>query len=136
MNMPSIPPRKFMQQLFLFVAAMMLAFGGDTYAKGPESSNLLTQVQTIPLDRVEGRIDHFGLDAKGKRLFVSALGNNTVEVVDLAAGKVTNHISNLRAPQGIGFAPESNRLAVANDGDGSCRLYAAGTSLQDRGRRS
>jgi hypothetical protein len=32
-----------------------------------QSSNLLTQVQTIPLDGVEGRIDHFGLDAKGKR---------------------------------------------------------------------
>jgi hypothetical protein len=74
--------------------------------------------QTIPLDGVEGRIDHFGLDAKGKRLFVSALGNDTVEVVDLAAGKVTQHIRNLRAPQGIGFAPESNRLAVANDQDG------------------
>jgi DNA-binding beta-propeller fold protein YncE len=52
-----------------------------------------------------------------------------VEVVDLAAGKVTQHIRNLRAPQGIGFAPESDRLAVANDHDGSCRLYD-GTSLQ------
>jgi hypothetical protein len=52
-----------------------------------------------------------------------------VEVVDLAAGNVTQHMRNLRAPQGIGFAPESNRLAVANDGDGSCRLYD-GTSLQ------
>jgi DNA-binding beta-propeller fold protein YncE len=51
------------------------------------------------------------------------------EVVDLMAGKVTKHISNLRTPQGIGFAPESNRLAVANDQDGSCRLYD-GTSLQ------
>jgi DNA-binding beta-propeller fold protein YncE len=130
MNMPSIPSRKFIRQLSLFVVAMMLASGVNTYAESPgQSSNLLTQVQTIPLDGVEGRIDHFGLDAKGKRLFVSALGNNTVEVVDLVAGKVTNHISNLRAPQGIGFAPESNRLAVANDGDGSCRFYA-GTSLQ------
>jgi DNA-binding beta-propeller fold protein YncE len=52
-----------------------------------------------------------------------------VEVVDLVVGKVTQHISNLRAPQGIGFAPESNRLAVANDQDGSCRLYD-GMSLQ------
>jgi DNA-binding beta-propeller fold protein YncE len=94
-----------------------------------QNSNLLTQVQTIPLDGVEGRIDHFGLDAKGKRLFVAALGNDTVEVVDLTAGKVTQEISNLRAPQGIGFAPESNRLAVANDRDGSCRLYD-GSSLQ------
>jgi DNA-binding beta-propeller fold protein YncE len=130
MNMPSIPSRKFIRQLSLFVVAMMLASGVNTYAESPgQSSNLLTQVQTIPLDGVEGRIDHFGLDAKGKRLFVSALGNNTVEVVDLTAGKVTQHIRNLRAPQGIGFAPESNRLAVANDRDGSCRLYD-GTSLQ------
>jgi DNA-binding beta-propeller fold protein YncE len=119
-----------MRPLFLLVFATMLAFGHNTYAESPsQSSNLLTQVQTIPLDGVEGRIDHFGLDAKGKRLFVSALGNNTVEVVDLASGKVTQHIRNLRAPQGIGFAPESNRLAVANDQNGSCRLYD-GTSLQ------
>jgi hypothetical protein len=40
-----------------------------------------------------------------------------------------NHIRNLSAPQGIGFAPESNQLAVANDGDGSLRLYD-GTSLR------
>jgi DNA-binding beta-propeller fold protein YncE len=129
-HMPSISAGNFMRQLLLFVVTTMLAFCCSTYAQNPsQSSNLLTQVQTIPLDSVEGRIDHFGLDAKGKRLFVAALGNDTVEVVDLAAGKVTQHISNLRTPQGIGFAPESNRLAVANDQDGSCRLYD-GTSLQ------
>jgi DNA-binding beta-propeller fold protein YncE len=128
--MPSIPSGNFARRLFVFVVVTMLAFGGSAHAQRPDpNSNLLTQVQTIPLDGVEGRIDHFGLDANGKRLFVSALGNNTVEVVDLVAGKVTNHISNLRAPQGIGFAPESNRLAVANDQDGSCRLYD-GTLLQ------
>jgi DNA-binding beta-propeller fold protein YncE len=122
-----------MRQLFLFVVATMVTVCHNTYAEssGP-SSNLLTQVGTIPLDGVEGRIDHLGLDVKGKRLFVAALGNNTVEVVDLAAGKVTQRISRLRTPQGIGFAPESNRLAVANDQDGSCRLYD-GTSLEQIG---
>src|SRR5258708_21616448 len=118
-----------MRQLCLFVVATLLAFAAYSHAESSDkSSNLLTQVQTIPLDGVKGRIDHFGLDAKGKRLFVAALGNDTVEVVDLAAGKVTKHIRNLSTPQGIGFAPESNRLAVANDQDGSCRLYD-GTSL-------
>jgi outer membrane protein assembly factor BamB len=108
----------------------MFVFCHNTYAQGPgQSSNPLTQVQTIPLDGVEGRIDHLGLDTKGKGLFLAALGNNSVEIVDLAAGKVTQHIRNLRAPQGIGFAPDSNRLAVANDQDGSLRLYD-GTSLQ------
>jgi YVTN family beta-propeller protein len=89
----------------------------------------LKLVQTISLPGVEGRIDHFALDAKGKRLFVAALGNNTVEVVDLAAGKVIQRIKNLQAPQGIGFAPDFNVLAVANDKDGSVRLFDA-ASLQ------
>jgi hypothetical protein len=94
-----------MRQLFLFVVAAMLPFGGDTYTESAgQSSNLLSQVQTIPLDGVAGRIDHFGLDATSKRLFVAALGNDTVEVVDLAAGKVTKHIRNLGTPQGVGFA--------------------------------
>jgi hypothetical protein len=115
-----------LQPLFLLVIGRVIAFCHDTYA---DSSNLLIQVETIPLDGVKGRIDHLGLDARGKRLFVAALGNDTVEVVDLAAGKVTKHIRNLGRPQGIGFAPESNRLAVANDKDGSCRLYD-GTTLQ------
>ena len=51
-------------------------------------------------------------------------------------GKVTQHISNLRAPQGIGFAPESNRLAVANDQDGSCRLYGRHFAAADCDHRS
>jgi YVTN family beta-propeller protein len=109
---------------------MMLASHANTHAQiAGRGSTPLTQIRTIPLDGVEGRIDHFGLDPKRKRLFVAALGNDSVEVVDLTTDKVTQHIKNLRAPQGVGFAPEYNRLAVANDEDGSCRLYD-GTSLQ------
>src|SRR6266404_5670562 len=79
--MPSIPSRTFMRHLFLCVVVTMLGLCCNTYAEGTgQSPNLLTQVQTIPLDGVEGRIDHFGLDAKRKRLFVSALGNDTVEM--------------------------------------------------------
>jgi DNA-binding beta-propeller fold protein YncE len=120
----------FMRGLVVLVVATMLAFDCNTLAQNAgQGSELLIPVRTIPLEGVEGRIDHFGLDTKRKRLFVAALGNDSVEVVDLAAGKVTQHIKSLRVPQGVGFAPESNRLAVANDGDGSCRLYD-GTSLR------
>ena len=38
---------------------------------------------TVALPGVEGRIDHFAFDPAGERLFVCALGNNTVEVIDL-----------------------------------------------------
>ncbi len=91
-----------------------------TIAKGAET---LRAVQTIPLAAVEGRIDHFGFDSAGNRLFVAALGNDTVEVVDLTAGKVTGRIKGLQAPQGIAFAADLNRLAVANDKDGTVRLF-------------
>jgi YVTN family beta-propeller protein len=116
--------------LFVLVVATILALACNTHSQAADQrSKLLTQVGAIPLEGVEGRIDHLGLDAKHRRLFVAALGNNTVEVIDLATGKVTQQIKNLRAPQGIGFAPESDRLAVANDEDGSFRLFD-GTSQQ------
>jgi DNA-binding beta-propeller fold protein YncE len=117
-----------MRNILLILATAMLGFCCTIYAQEPEQSNLLTEVRTIPLDGVEGRIDHLGLDGTGKRLFIATLGNDSVDVVDLVFGKVTQRISKLRGPQGIGFAPDSNRLAVTNGRDGSLRLYD-GTSL-------
>ena len=79
--------------------------------------------QTIPLPGVEGRIDHFAVDPSGQRLFVCALGNNTVEVIDLGKGERVHSITGLGAPQGVGFAAEVNRLFVANDKGGICKIY-------------
>jgi DNA-binding beta-propeller fold protein YncE len=79
--------------------------------------------RTIPLPEVEGRIDHLSLDGKTRRLFLAALGNNTVEVIDLQQGKRIHSISGLREPQGVLYLPEANRLYVANRGDGTLRIY-------------
>lgn len=105
--------------------ALLGAFASALLASRGET---LTLVRTIPLSRVEGRIDHFALDAAGARLFVAALGNNTVEVVDLKAGKVVRAITGLAEPQGIFFVPGLNRLYVANGGDGALRVFD-GTTL-------
>ena len=77
--------------------------------------------QTISLPGVEGRIDHMDFDRAGERLFVCALGNNTVEVIDLRQGTRVHTISGLGAPQGIAFV--SGRLFVANDNSGLCDIY-------------
>ena len=58
-----------------------------------------------------------------QRLFVCALGNNTVEVLDLRKGERVHSITGLGAPQGVGYAPELNRLFVANDKGGICKIY-------------
>jgi hypothetical protein len=82
----------------------------------------LKLTQTIPLPGVKGRFDHFAIDVKGRRLFVAALGNNTLEVIDLAAGKRVQSVAGMSKPTGILYIPESNRILVANGEDGSLKI--------------
>lgn len=88
--------------------------------------------RTIALPGVEGRIDHFAFDPVGERLFVCALGNNTVEVLDLRRGERTHSITGLGAPQGAAYIPEFDRLFIANDKGGICKIYD-GKSFQPVG---
>jgi DNA-binding beta-propeller fold protein YncE len=78
--------------------------------------------KTIPLQKVEGRIDHMAADVAGQRLFVAALGNNTVEVLDLKTGKTIQSLPGFAEPQGIAYVPELDRVFVANGQDGTCRI--------------
>jgi DNA-binding beta-propeller fold protein YncE len=108
----------------LALAIFTVAVG--SYLVPAESDSTALQLkQTIPLPGVEGRIDHFDVDIGGQRLFVCALGNNTVEVVDLNKGERVHTISGLGAPQGVAFIQELNRLFVANDKGGVCNIYDA-----------
>src|SRR5262249_781647 len=77
----------------------------------------------IPLGNISGRIDHLAVDLSRRRLFVAELGNDSVAVVDLKAGKVEHVITGLKEPQGIGYVPSSDMVFVANAGDGTVRLF-------------
>jgi hypothetical protein len=79
--------------------------------------------RVIPLPGVEGRIDHLAFDFNGNRVFIAALGNGTVEVVDLARGARTGEIKGLKEPQGLLYLPQSSALYVASGGDGTVRSY-------------
>lgn len=125
-------PGKMSYRWLFCIALIWLDIGCVTVAMGFDPTAALVAVRTVPLPGVEGRIDHFAVDEKNQRLFVAALGNNTVEVVDLNRGQVANRIAGLAAPQGISFAADLNRLAVANARDGCCRVYD-GASLQPVG---
>jgi len=78
---------------------------------------------TVALQGVEGRIDHFAFDPAGERLFVCALGNNTVEVIDLRSSQRIHSITGLGSPQGIAYVPSLDRLFVANDKGGILKIY-------------
>src|SRR5205823_3380217 len=74
----------------------------------------LTLVGTIDLPGVEGRIDHLAVDTAAQRLYVAALGNNTVEVLDLKSGHRVKSVSGFREPQGIAVVPDAKLVAIAN----------------------
>jgi len=110
-----------MNTFFMRSAVLVTACGCIVAAHAEQKAFKLKQ--TIPLPGVEGRIDHLALDAANDRLFVCALGNNTVEVLDLRKAERIHSITDLGAPQGIAYIPELNRIFVANDKGGICRIY-------------
>lgn len=105
--------------LLLFSATLLRA----------QSTEPLKVTMTIELPDVQGRIDHMSIDVQRQRLFVSALGNNTVEVIDLKSGKRTNTISGLGEPQGALYVAGNDRLYIASSKDGTVKIFD-GTSLK------
>src|SRR5262245_38877880 len=92
-----------------------------------QTSGVLRQVQTVDLAGVEGRFDHFATDPKGERLFLAALGNNTMEVFHTVEGKRVATVKGLHKPTGVAFASETGRVVVANGDDGTVRFYDGST---------
>ena len=107
----------------LHVLAAALASMPITCGMAAEPPAPLVLDRTIALRHVTGRIDHMAVDLARRRLFVAELGNGTVDVVDIASGQVVRRLQGLTEPQGVGYAPRADVLAIANAGDGSVRLF-------------
>jgi DNA-binding beta-propeller fold protein YncE len=105
-------------RLFIILAAVT----GLSWAQSVQPLRL---EKTIDLPDVQGRIDHLSIDVPGERLFISALGNNSLEIIDLKVGKRAQTIRQLKEPQGVLYVPEANRLYVANGNDGTVRVFDA-----------
>src|SRR5882762_6226611 len=81
---------------------------------GLHAADVLGPAATIDLPSVKGRIDHFGVDLRQRRLFIAALGNNSLEVVDVGSGRRERSLDGFGEPQGVLYLPEFNRIYVAN----------------------
>jgi len=86
---------------------------------------LLKLEKEIALPNVIGRIDHIDVDIKRQVAYIAALGNNTLEAIDLKNGKVTGSIKELDEPQGVAYIEKHQELLVANGGTGECGFYNA-----------
>jgi DNA-binding beta-propeller fold protein YncE len=106
----------------LMVAMLIL----NTGAVGQEEQALSLESH-ISLPGVKGRIDHFSVDVKGQRLFVAAVENHTLEVVDLKSGQRVHTIRDLAEPQGVFYDPTTNHLFVACGLDGVSKVFDGNT---------
>ena len=114
-----------MRAIFIgLVAAVTVTACQRTEAQRPSA---LRQVATIPLADVKGRIDHFAFDSTTGRLFVAALGNNTLEVLDTARNVHLRSLRGFHEPQGVAFVGDLGAVAVANGDTGTLQLLDAQT---------
>jgi hypothetical protein len=103
------------------IAAFLLGLAVASAAARAEEA--LSLESKIALPGVAGRIDHMAVDLGRKRLLVAALGNGTLEIVDLVGGRRIKQVIGLHEPQGVGFAQKTDLVVVASGGDGSLRLF-------------
>ncbi|HEY1866514.1 MAG TPA: hypothetical protein VGG55_05525, partial [Candidatus Acidoferrales bacterium] len=80
----------------------------------------LVLTEAIPLEGVKGRFDHFA--SGGGRLFISALGNNSVAVINTGGRTLEHMITNVPDPQGEAFSPEANKIFSAS-GQGKVYIF-------------
>jgi DNA-binding beta-propeller fold protein YncE len=100
-------------KLLTISALLLLGFNAKVRAQDKSPMKL---VATTPLPGFAGDFDHFAVDLKGKRLFLTAEDHKTVEVFDLD-GKRIKSITGFGQPHAIHFMPDGNKFIVT-DGDG------------------
>jgi DNA-binding beta-propeller fold protein YncE len=83
----------------------------------------LELVQTIPLQSGAGRYDHLAVDGPGGRLYIANLSNNSLDVVDLKAGKLAKQIPDQKKIQGVAYVPDLDRIFVGNGAGGACNVF-------------
>jgi hypothetical protein len=88
---------------------------GAQGSSGNERSAPLVLTAQVPLTGVRGRFDHLAFDpVEPARIFISALGNNSLEVINLVEGTEVHRITGIPEPQGVAYAPGLNKIFVGS----------------------
>ncbi len=114
---------------YLAVAIILLLApraGAQKSSTPPQNPPLILTTQ-LPLPGVHGRFDHFAFDpVEPGRIFISALGNNSLEVINLVEGTEVHRITGIPEPQGVTYAPGLNKIFVGSR-KGTLNIYDGAT---------
>jgi DNA-binding beta-propeller fold protein YncE len=78
---------------------------------------------TIDLIGKAGKLDHLIVDGKSGRLFQANKVNNSLDVVDLKAGKLLTQIKAQAGIQGLAYAADLERLYAGLGTGGYCNIF-------------
>jgi WD40 repeat protein len=106
---------KIIPLIFIFISLFSLCRSGE------QSGKQVIEKQII-LKSLSGRIDHMAVDLVHQRLFICALGNNTLEIADYNSGNYL-HTIKIEEPQGVIYILSTDRFIVTSGGNGTCNMY-------------
>src|SRR5262245_30389405 len=109
----------------LMVCAATITTAAACQRTRAQTSSGVRQVAAIQLPGVRGRIDHFAFDSTRHQLFLAALGNNTVEVLNTSNDTHLKSLPGFHEPQGLAFVSDAGAIAIANGGTGTLQLLDA-----------
>jgi hypothetical protein len=112
---------------YIVLVCFSAMFAGVASQTAAQEKLPLRLVQTIPLPGVTGRLDHMGVDLEKKRLFVAAVANNTLEVVDLTGGKVIESLAGFKDTQDALFLGGNFNKLYVSSLDGHVRVFQGET---------
>jgi DNA-binding beta-propeller fold protein YncE len=100
----------------------MAAFTGAVSTVDAETPPL-ERVRTIALKGPVGGLDHLAVDARRGRLFVANTVNDSLDVVDLKAGKLLMQVPGQGRIRGIDYSQDVDRIFVGNGTGGVCNTF-------------
>jgi DNA-binding beta-propeller fold protein YncE len=114
------------QAIWMLMAVFLVPIFGVAQDLPADESAPLVLVRIIPIPGVLGRFDHMAVDNNGGRVFAAIYGNDSVEVVDTARGiRARSLQEGFIKPQMVSYLSDMNRIVVASEGDGSCKIFDA-----------
>ena len=119
---------RLLRAVHVMIALLPFSVCGRAQQLPTDESAPLVLVRIIPIQGVVGRFDHMAVDNKGGRVFAAVYGNDSVEVLDTARGRLERSLKEgFIKPQMVAFLPGLNRIVVSSEGDGSCKILDAKT---------
>src|ERR1700722_4318526 len=98
--------------IFIFFLAVACA---SVFTARAQESAPLKLIQTIKLSAdIKGHFDHFGVDLKGQRLFVTAEDAKSVLVYGLTDGKLIHTMADISRPHAVLIRDDINRISVTD----------------------